>query len=60
MAVALFGNFFKRVNTPRLGRVQCDQIAILFFDIWPFGAMKICPKIKNICQSRFVILPNTK
>ena len=22
--------------------------------------MKICPKVRNICQSRFTILPNTK
>ena len=30
---------------------QCDQIAILFFTIWPFREMKICQKLLNICQS---------
>ena len=38
---------------------QCDQTGILFFNIWPLRAMKICPKLSNICQSSFAILPNT-
>ena len=40
--------------------LQCDQMAILFFNIWPFRTMKNCPEVENICQSRFTILPNTK
>ena len=28
--------------------------------IWPFKTAKICPKVYNICQNRFIILPNTK
>ena len=39
---------------------QCDQTGILFFNIWPLRAMKICPKLSNICQIRFTILPNAK
>ena len=40
--------------------IQCDQIARLFFNIWPFTSMKIWPKVYKICQSRFNILPNSK
>ena len=39
---------------------QCDQIARLFFNIWPFTSIKICPKGFKICQSRFKILPNSE
>ena len=24
--------------------LQCDQMAVLFFNIWPFSARKFCPK----------------
>ena len=41
-----------------LGTYQCDQIAGLFFNIWPFTSMKICPKVYKVSQSRFKILPN--
>ena len=37
---------------------QCDQILRLFFNLWAFTSMKICPKVPKICQSRFKILPN--
>ena len=30
-----------------------------FFIIWPFRTMKNCPKVQNIYQSRFIILPKT-
>ena len=41
-------------------RGQFVQIAGLFFNIWPFTALIICPKVYKICQSRFKILPNSK
>ena len=39
---------------------QCDQIVRLFFNIWPFGTMKISPIISQICQSSLSTLPNKK
>ena len=30
------------------------------FNIWPFNAMKICPKAHQIRQSRFEFFPNTQ
>ena len=30
---------------------QCDQLARLFFNLWPFAAMKICPIALQIWQS---------
>ena len=38
---------------------QCDQMAKIFFNIWPLTPMKICPKTKN-CQSKFNNFPNAK
>ena len=29
-----------------------------FFKIWPYRTIKNCPKLQNICQSRFTIMPN--
>ena len=40
--------------------IQCDQIARLFFNIWPFTSRKICQKVYKICQSSFKFLPNRK
>ena len=39
---------------------QCDQIAGLFFNIWPFTSMRNLPKVYKIWQSRVKILPNRK
>ena len=39
---------------------QCDQMEILFSNILPFAAVKICQMASKICQSMFNILPNTK
>ena len=43
-------------ETPR----QCDRMAKLFLNIWPFTTLKICPKAWQICQSAFKLLPNLK
>ena len=37
---------------------QCDQNNGLSFQFWPFTTMKLRPKAKFCCQSRFEILPN--
>ena len=42
---------FRRLN-------QCDQMARLYFNIWPFKSAKICPMVYEFCQSRSKILPN--
>ena len=39
---------------------QCDQMVLLFFNIWPFAIMKISPIMSQICQSPLSILPNKK
>ena len=39
---------------------QCDQMVRLFFNIWPFEAMKISQIMSHICQSMRSILPNKK
>ena len=39
---------------------QCDQMARLFFNIWPFTWTEICPMGYKICQSSSKILPNSK
>jgi len=31
-----------------------------YFNIWPFRTLKIWPNNKNVCQSRFTILPKSK
>ena len=31
---------------------QCDQIARLLFNVWPFTSMKTCPMACKFCQSR--------
>ena len=31
--------------------IQCDQMARLFFNFWPFTSMKICPMAFKKCQS---------
>ena len=31
-----------------------------YFNILPFRSMKICPKVRNICNRRFPFFPNTK
>ena len=41
-------------------RVQCDQMIRLFFNNWPYAAMKISLIMSQICQSRLSILPNKK
>ena len=40
--------------------IQCDQMARLFFNIWPFATMKTCPIMSQICQSRLSIMPIRK
>ena len=42
------------------GRKQCDQMARLFFNIWPFTTMKFCPKAYKKSKSGFTTLPNIK
>ena len=32
---------------------HCDQMAKLFFNVWPYTTMKISPKVFKICQRRF-------
>ena len=39
---------------------QCDQMAILFFNIWPFTSMKISTMAYKIGKSRSKILPNSR
>ena len=43
-----------------VGFDRCDQMARLFFIIWPFATIKICPMAYKICQSRFRILVHSK
>ena len=31
---------------------QCDQMARLLFNVWPFTSMKTCPMACKFCQSR--------
>ena len=38
-----------------LPRHQCDQMVRLFFNIWPFAAMKISPIISQMCKSMLII-----
>ena len=40
-------------------KLQCDQMARLFFIFWLLTAVQICPKVKK-SQTRFKILPNLK
>ena len=35
----------------QLATLQCDQMARLFFNIWPFTLMQTCPMAYKICQS---------
>ena len=46
--------------TQLLPSTQCDQMVILFFNIWPFVTMKISPIMSQICQSNLSILANKK
>ena len=39
---------------------QRDQMARLYFNIWPFISTKICPMTHKISQRRSKILPNDK
>ena len=39
---------------------QCDRMARLFFNVWPFTSLKICPMQYKICQRRSKIFPNSK
>ena len=36
---------------------QCDQIARLFFNIWPLTPMKICPKAIKFAEAGSIISP---
>ena len=38
---------------------QCDQMATLFLNIWPFTIMEICLRALKICQSLFKFFPKT-
>ena len=40
-----------RTEVSILPCLQCDQMVRLFFNIWPFATMKICPLMSQICQS---------
>ena len=37
---------------------QYDLVASLFFNIWPFAAMRICPIASKLCQSKLRISLN--
>ena len=41
--------FFLLIHSKVLAN-QCDQMVRLFFNIWPFAAMKISPIMSQICQ----------
>ena len=47
-------------NGTSLGTEQCDQMAILRFQIWLITAIKLYQYNKKFAQSRFKSLPNTK
>ena len=34
---------------------QCEQMAKLIFNFWPFATMKFSPMMSQICQSRLSI-----
>ena len=38
---------------------QCDQMALLLFNLGPFTTMTICPLVAQKCQSWYKSLPNT-
>ena len=38
---------------------QCEQMATLFLNIWPFTIMAICLRALKICQSLFKFSPKT-
>ena len=40
--------------------IQCDQMAWLFFNIWPVTSMKISPMAYKFCPSRSKIFTNSK
>ena len=40
--------------------IQCDQMARLFLNIFPFTAIKIGPKQQSFAKSWFKMLPNLK
>ena len=56
--------------TSLIAQCQCDQMARLLFNIWPFATLKNCPKVKKgdkvnskfnqilsrICQRQFKML----
>ena len=50
-----FNNILKQMNNN-----NCDQLIRLFFNIWLFTTMKICPIAQQICQIKLKIFPNTK
>ena len=51
---------FLHLDDVRDGGGQCDQMVRLFFDIWPFGTMKVSPTLSQFFQSSLSILPNMK
>ena len=50
--------FFQRINLFDI--VSVTRWLYYCFNIWPFRKRKFCPKVYNICQRRFTILPNAK
>ena len=46
--------FFLLIHSKVLAN-QCDQMVRLFFNIWPFAAMKISPIISQMCKSMLII-----
>ena len=54
---SVFADF---THVPMESQEQCDQMASLFYNVWPFTSMKNCPMAYKICQRQSKYFPNSK